>query len=77
MILSIGSIFASCKHCRWSKSKAACDVGCAYKAMESKHCHTCCGSGISLRVRGLSHIKLHPEYQSLKRSSTSLIIPGK
>ena len=34
----------------------------------------CCGSRISLRVRGLTRIKLHSEYQSLGGSSTPLII---
>ena len=39
--------------------------------------NTCCGTGISLWVRGLFRIKSHPEYQSLQRSSTSLIISRK
>ena len=37
----------------------------------------CCGTGILIRVRGLTHIKFHPEYQSLGRSSFSVIIPKK
>ena len=41
------------------------------------HTHVCCGTGISLRVVGLTRIKLHPEYQSLGRSSFSLVTPKK
>ena len=55
-------------------------IGSTWKNKQWYHCrgwqmkgylgiNICCGTGISLRVRGFARIKLHPEYQSFTKKS--------